>query len=292
MTMQLFSDDKQDFWEEKWKVVQEKSPFKTRCIRNTNDKVNRWNKMAQWFSKQTSNGDAEKKRNKIISMLEKEGALDSNTRVLDVGAGPGNWAVPLSGKSAHVTALEPAKEMVKLMQEKIEQDKISNISIDQRRWEDVDLEADDMEKKYDLVFASMTPGVNNPATLKKLINASRKFCYLSGFSGQGVRQSYADIWKLFFNEKTNDNSGDIIYPFNLLYSMGYRPKLQFFTWSHLKDHKPDEAIEQMENFLWMYMDITSEVKQKVAKYVEEHSENGIFRQKKDICQGIMLWQVA
>ena len=72
--MQLFSDSRQGFWEEEWKGVREKSPFKTRCIRNTNDKINRWNQMAGWFSKQTGNGEAQNRRNKIISMLEKEGA--------------------------------------------------------------------------------------------------------------------------------------------------------------------------------------------------------------------------
>ncbi len=39
---------------------------------------------------------------------------------------------------------------------------------------------------FALVFASMSPGVQDPETLEKVMQASRNFCYRSTFSGDGI----------------------------------------------------------------------------------------------------------
>jgi 2-polyprenyl-3-methyl-5-hydroxy-6-metoxy-1,4-benzoquinol methylase len=50
------------------------------------------------------------------------------SRVLDIGAGPGTLAIPFAQKVAHVTAVEPAKGMVSVMQEKMAEFGLQNIS--------------------------------------------------------------------------------------------------------------------------------------------------------------------
>lgn len=57
------------------------------------------------------------------------------SRVLDIGAGPGTLANPFARKVAHVTAVEPAEGMVSVMREKMAEFGVENISIVQKRWE-------------------------------------------------------------------------------------------------------------------------------------------------------------
>lgn len=153
------------------------------------------------------------------------------------------------------------------------------------------MEKDGLAGRFDLVFASMTPGVRDPETLQKMLAASKKFCYLSAFSGQRWEKAHRDLWRRFFGEDMGDNPGDIIYPFGLLYAMGYRPKLNFFTINRVDEEPVEKAVENLAIFFWSYMDITPEVRRTFEHYVKEHAENDVFRQETTFCTGMMLWRV-
>jgi hypothetical protein len=137
----------------------------------------------------------------------------------------------------------------------------------------------------------MTPGVQDPETLQKMIAASRWFCYLSAFSGRRWEQAYCDLWQRFFGEDIGENPGDIIYPFGLLYAMGYRPGLRFASNQQVQEQPVEEAVEELLRFFWSYMDIAVGVRQVVEEYVQERSQSGIFRQETNVCHGMMLWRV-
>ena len=61
-----------------------------------------------------------------------------DSRVLDIGAGPGTLAIPLAPRVKEVTAVEPGAGMVSILQERAAREGITNIRCIQKRWEDVD----------------------------------------------------------------------------------------------------------------------------------------------------------
>jgi 2-polyprenyl-3-methyl-5-hydroxy-6-metoxy-1,4-benzoquinol methylase len=61
-------------------------------------------------------------------------------RVLDIGAGPGNIAIPVAKIAAHVTAVEPAPGMAAVLQEQIALENMDNIQFINKKWDDVDTE--------------------------------------------------------------------------------------------------------------------------------------------------------
>lgn len=278
-------------WETIWNDVQANSPLRRRRIRSDEERVQRWDRMAQGFAQRTERESAGKKREKILAWLREEGALKPGIRILDVGGGPGNWALPLAETAAHVTVVEPSSAMVAILEKRIKDQNRDNITVVQKRWEDVNLDLDGLAKPFDLVFASMTPGVNNSRTLTQLIRASKAHCYMSGFSGLGRMAGVKDLWPLIFRETLEDNPGDIIYPFNLLYAMGYKPRLTFTHWDRSDDMAPDEAVNFLMNFLWDYTEPTTEIRDIVTKHVDARTENGMFITRQPVCQGHMLWEV-
>lgn len=283
-------EEHQRVWEERWQAAINGSPMHRRR-RKQGTSMQRWNKMADDFAKRTSNKENDDKRLKTMAWLQEMGGLTSKTRVLDIGAGPGNWSLLLAKNGAHVTALEPADGMADLLQSRIEAEGIDNITIDRRTWQEIDLVGEQWTGAFDLVFASMTPGIDGPESLGKMIAASREFCYLSAFSGRNWQQWYGNLWRIVFNEKLDSHGNDIINPFNLVYAMNYRPELRFDFWDHDIKWPRQKAIEDFCTHLEMYTELTEEIKEMIARYVDNHSQEGTFSQTRSGCRGMMVWNI-
>lgn len=286
----MVSKEETRFWEGRWQSFIDASPLRKR--RNANGgRIKRWNKMAAGFAERTSDQPTADKRLKTIQWLKDLGALKPGARVLDIGAGPGNWALLLARTAAHVTALEPADAMVDILQTRIASEGISNITIDRRTWQAVDLAKDQWEAAFDLVFASMTPGIDGPANLRKMMATCRGYCYLSAFSGRSWQQWYGDLWRAVFNEPLEGHPSDIIHPFNLVYAMGHRPNLQFNFWQRETDLTRDKAIEDFCTQIEAYTELTEEIKAKVADFVDERCQSGTLTLQRNGCQGMMVWHI-
>ncbi len=138
----------------------------------------------------------------------------------------------------------------------------------------------------------MSPGVRDPETLDKAMRASRKFCYLSTFSGGGWRRGYNDLWRRITGRELEFTSWDFIYPFTYVYSKGYRPQIDFNVWRHDREETVDDAVENILFFVQGAEDVTPELREKVKAHVTREAVDGVFHQKQSICQGIMLWRVT
>lgn len=289
--MQLLPVGNPEFWIKLWEEALHSSPVRKRRRHTETEMIEMWNNRAKDFAENTNRNNGQKRRQRVLDFLEQEGALQEGFKVLDIGAGPGNFAIPIARIASQVTALEPAPEMVKILRERAATENLKNIEIMQRTWQEVDVEKEGLVGQFDLVFASMTPGVQDPETLEKMIKASKGYCYLSGFSGHRWGQAYRELWKFFYNEDVGDSPGDIFYPFGLLYSMGYRPSFRFTTHQRVHEHTIEKATEIILKFFERYMDISAEAKKEIEDYVLKHAENGIFRQKINGCSGMMVWRV-
>lgn len=93
----------------------------------------------------------EKNRHQTEARLEAM-AIPAGSRVLDIGAGPGTFAVPLAARGCVVTVVEPSDVMREALAERIVSENISGISVIPKRWEDVS--AEELSEPYDVVIAS------------------------------------------------------------------------------------------------------------------------------------------
>ena len=93
-----------------------------------------------------------------IDKTIRETATTPQSRVLDIGAGPGTLAIPFAQKVAHVTAVEPADGMVSVMREQMAEFGVNNITVVQKRWEDVEVKRD-LQPSSEVVNASFSQGM-------------------------------------------------------------------------------------------------------------------------------------
>ncbi|MFN2354825.1 MAG: class I SAM-dependent methyltransferase [Desulfopila sp.] len=280
------------YWEERWHTALADSPMHRRSKKG-GDAMQRWNKMAGDFAERTGDKENVEKREKTLLWLRQSGALFPGAKIIDIGAGPGNCAISLAKAGADVTALEPAEGMVQILSRRMNEEGV-NVSIRQATWQEIDLDAEGWRGAFDLVFASMTPGVDGPAMLHKMMAATKVsggFCYLSAFAGRNWQEWYGDLWRTLFAEELNGHINDIIYPFNLVYAMGYRPELRFDSWDRHIAWTRDKAIADFTTYIESYTELTDDVQSAIAAHVDGRCRDGIFQDTRSGCRGMMVWNM-
>lgn len=278
------------FWRQAWEEARKSSSYVKKRIRNEKEAIEFWNKLAPTYGKRSS-GRGQKRLKRVIRLLEHEKILTPETKILDIGCGPGTYTLPFARQVKSITVLDGALEMCRLLKQRAEEEKLENIKVMHQMWKDVDLEKEGMVNRFDLVFASMTPAVCNYDTLIKLNRASKKFCCVISSAGGRFSPARQELWELIFNEKDTGCGFGIIYMFNLLYSMGYYPVPQYFDSERIREEPIGLAIERLSRSFWLYTKITPKIKEIISDYVKARAVNGLFRQETRGRLGIMTWRV-
>jgi SAM-dependent methyltransferase len=122
--------------------------------------------------------------------------INRNSRVLDIGSGPGTLAIPLAPLVKEITAVEPGAGMVEIFKNNAETQGIHNITCVQRIWEDVDIFRD-LAAPYDVVIASLSLTMHDiREALLKMNAASSGSVHLFWFVDMPFwERMYADLWE-------------------------------------------------------------------------------------------------
>jgi SAM-dependent methyltransferase len=287
--MKILQEKTPEFWEQAWQQAHKHSLYARK--RRDLEPLNYWSAMAGFFSNTAKKKQGKKRPRKVLSWLEQEGVWQPGMEILDIGAGAGNFTIPMAKKAAHVTALEPAPAMLSVLQKNVRDEELKNVQYVDQEWEAVDPLQMGIQGSFDLVFASLTPGIKDVETLQKMCHFSRDWCFLCDFAGSRFFPGREELWQLIFKEKMPLPGHDIIYPFNYLYWSGYMPSIK--VWLDVRDQEMsvEEARASFEEYFFSYTELTPEIKNTIRNYVQEHSDSGIYQEINRIRLGMILWQV-
>jgi 2-polyprenyl-3-methyl-5-hydroxy-6-metoxy-1,4-benzoquinol methylase len=145
--------------------------------------------------------------------------IPPGSSVLDIGAGPGTFAVPLAGTGCQVTVVEPSQPMI-LAMDQYRQFRNVNAQIDviPAAWEDVDKKS---LGKYDYVISSFALSVPDlKEALEKMQHAAKKEVHIFWFMNEPVWDvTYGKLWESLHGEKYGAKpKADVVW--NCLYQMG------------------------------------------------------------------------
>ena len=128
-----------------------------------------WNEKAEKFAKSLHSPSG---RKEVLDFLDRF-KWDKDETVLDIGAGPGSYAIPLAKKVSFITATDLAGDMLALLDKQAKTEQVKNIETIQGRWLDIEL-----SKKFDTVLSLNSLGVsavdsNNSTHLDKALEKLR-----------------------------------------------------------------------------------------------------------------------
>ena len=206
-----------DYGEIDWNAVWKARQDRHEASRTFEDPTHNWDKKenARRYN-EGSKGEFDARVSMTITGLD----ITGDSRVLDIGAGPGTLAIPLASRVKEVTAVEPGKGMLRVLAENMEKKGIHNIRSVGKLWEDIEV-ASDLAAPYDIVIASLSLTMADlREALAKMDAVSSCYVYLFWFADPPFwEKMYIDLWP--------DLHGESFYPgpkadclFNVLYQMG------------------------------------------------------------------------
>ncbi len=210
-----------------------------------------------------SNKNGHERAKKIISALP----VNSTSRVLDIGAGPGGLAIPLCGMVAQVTAVEPSVGMLEVLKENIEESGCDNILCVEKKWEDVDVHHD-LVGPYDIVLASFSLGMPDiRGAIESMESACNGSIFLYWFAGDRPWDQFArEIWPQLHGKQYYEMPKCNIL-LNVLYQMGIYPNMETFTLEEKQSFSSiDEAVEHFGRHLGIS---TQDEKESIGNYLDK-----------------------
>jgi hypothetical protein len=145
--------------------------------------------------------------------------------------------------------------------------------------------------KFDLVFAHMTPAIQNADTFEKLSAASKGWCVLTKpiKRTDPVSDKIKELVGICEHEESCDE--EILFAFEMLWRQGYLPQLAYEkqVW-HMKKTL-DEAYGLYINRMKTYHDITSTQEENIKVYLKTLLCDGFVYEDVETTIVNLFWKV-
>lgn len=246
-------------WNGMWMEAMNNATWMKGCknlnVQTARKRAEQYNKDA--FLRETRNNQV----GKVVSKLR----ISPGSTIMDIGAGPGTLAIPLSKIARCVTAVEPSIEMIYHLKKNAQECGIANICHINKKWEDVMPFEDANEHDFLIASYSLYMLDIKAALLKMVQLASRGICLFT-FVGNPY-WDYSEIWPELYGEEY-EIGPDYIYIYNLLHDMGIYANVDIENIEHVQHF---ENIENATNLWYKNLDVYSEKDERIIRsYLSEN----------------------
>jgi len=212
--------------------------------------------------------------NELLKLIDTSGCES----LLDVGCGVGTVCINLKDSINSIIAIDYAANMLKKLEERIEEENARNITPKLLSWDD---SWEDLPM-FDLVVASRSMQVSSMRdALEKLNQKAKKRVYLTTkVGGSFLPQEIMDLL-----DKNITPNPDYIYIVNILYSMGINPALNYIE---LEDYRL--SIEDEDRFVGSVEWSVGELSLSEKERIREFYKNRIHTLKQTIKWAVISWE--
>ena len=227
-----------------------------------------------------------------LEILTRIGALHEDTIAIDIGCGTGTFTLELAKHCRKVYAFDLSPKMLAALDRKAAEQGASNIVTICADWKAMDLS--EFDPDISLALACLNTGLYDFEGLDKMNRVSKGWCCYMTSAGLKQAPNKNELQEIVFGRTLKSaNGNDIIFPFNVIYTMGYSPELHYVPCSWSDSSSKEEAIDDLVENYSRYKDIDSDTKRRIEAYVDSQlDEFGRYPRSVNTTLGVMTWNTA
>lgn len=269
--------DTRDYWIEAW------NRFAAEPVGSVFSDSGFWDSRAGDYGKKSP--ESNDRVSRLVDRLTARGTVAEGSRILDIGSGPGTFAIPFVRCGASVVCLDVSSRMIDRIKEVLPEAQTCVAG-----WKDVDLEKMNWVDHFDLVFAHKTPAINSADDMLKMIRASRDWCFFAGWTGDRRIEPLDGLFLRLVGKRRR--SRHFHFALNLLYCSRYYPELGFYSQQRQKRQSFDSAMAYYLDFFSRFCSIPrNRLRNEIASYLRLQYGAGEVVTEHSGTVGEMLWRV-
>ncbi|MEA3282638.1 MAG: class I SAM-dependent methyltransferase [Euryarchaeota archaeon] len=209
--------------------------------------------------------------------------LDENSRVLEIGAGPGTLTIPLATKVKQVVVIESSDMAVRSLKKNLEDRGLENVEIVAKNWMDTDER--ELGGGFDLVVCShfLWQMKDLEKHLEKMEAVSKSYCAVIQPAGRDGLVK--EIWTEITGERYMgefDPDADY-FAYLILRQLGRLVDVRIMNYGAELDF--DQEVRYIASFIGKYVEVDHHTKEVIEQYV---SSKGLFMQTQSAV--VMWWE--
>lgn len=255
-------------------------------IKNSDAAIDMWDSMAGQFSEYK----LPEKDDLLMKIVCEENMISSQSKVLDIGCGAGRHAAAIASLVSSVTAVDLSPKMIEYGKKNISNLGINNVELVCEDWSKLNIKEKGFEKEFDLVYAHMTPAINDALTFEKMICCTKKHGILFKPSRRNDEISDKIMEMAGVKRNTLGSGESIVFAFGILFLNGLNPKVKYNeqVWSMKKSF--EEACSMYINRVKTYGEIDTKKENIIKEYLEKKLDSdGNIVEKVNTIISIIYW---
>lgn len=271
-------------WITLWRELAE---AQSRRWHKKDDSDDHWRKKARGFDqlvKERWVAGPDSSRDFVVAQLK----AHPDSTVLDIGAGTGAWTVLMARYARQVTAVEPSRGMIEVMEENLTTEGITNVEIVQQTWPEANVEPHD----FALCSHAMYGCPDFSVFIERMVEVTRRTCFLvlrAPVKGGVMAEAAMRVWGQPYD------SPNFQVAYNALLQMGLFPNVLMEDsglWDPWTSDSFDDALAEVKKRLCLEQN--SEYDEFLVDLLHRRltHENGRYVWPRGVRSALVYWNVS